>query len=536
MSGSSSLSAAARLHVVKADPDVIDVESHPQPQESGANARPQTKGKGKGKGKAKAKGNPVRDGSPATPAPGRELAGSRHGADHWDDLRRAWAGYLSQSKKGGQGTQQPRHHQPGGQASGSGHGQGRRGHGGGRQAHAGQKRKATATNATVDDGRDHAAKRQKRAPPRGAGAGASEGEDEAQRHPDFWHPDGSVIVEVGKTKFKLHQSTLQKNSTYFADAFREWEGGRRPDVRGPKRSNLPVYRVTETMAEDFTSLLTVIEEPMCVSLPPFLSARPRPMSGSCAQHRVRLLLDCVEIVRKYADDGPPIPVLTGVLRAARALSFDAQRKWADRTLERTWSATLEALTADPTPHAAEAFAFARACGLRGVQKRASYELLRMPTFGQTVVADADAGAREQQQQLPRADMLRLLHAREQLGLAWAEVAGKAPTDFACPRSSGTQTQQMQPERAGAAGGGSCASANVDRVHARWAELVHSSGLYVQRMVDPLMGLQDLMGISWKDEGFCRKCVSARKNAWYQLRTKLWDDLDMWLELNVEKVD
>jgi hypothetical protein len=227
-----------------------------------------------------------------------------------------------------------------------------------------------------------------------------------------------------------------------------------------------------------------------------------------------------------------MPVLAGVLRAARALSFGAQHKWADRILERTWPATLDALTAEPTPHAAEAFAFARACGLPGVQKRASYELLRMPTFGQTVVADA-AGTRE----LPRADMLRLLHAREQLCLAWAEVAGKAPTDFACPRSGGsssTQMQQVKPERAGAAaagGGSSCASANVDRVHARWAELVHASGLYVQRMADPLMGLLDLVGISWKDEGFCKRCVAARRQAWEQLRMKLWDDLDVWLELN-----
>jgi hypothetical protein len=231
-------------------------------------------------------------------------------------------------------------------------------------------------------------------------------------------------------------------------------------------------------------------------------------------------------------------ILAGVLRAARALSFDAQRKWAERMLERTWPATLDALTTDPMPHAVEAFAFARACGLRGVQKRASYELLRMPTFGQAIVADANANAGFSE--LPRADMLRLLHAREQLGLAWAEVAGKAPTDFACPRSTQTQTQQVkQPERAGGVGGGggnSCASANVDRLHARWAELVHSSGLYVQWIVDPLRGLHDLEEISWKDEGFCKKCVAARRNAWGQLRTKLWGDLDVWLELDVQKVD
>jgi hypothetical protein len=166
----------------------------------------------------------------------------------------------------------------------------------------------------------------------------------------------------------------------------------------------------------------------------------------------------------------------------------------------------------------------------------------MPTFGQAIVAapaaqedsraDADMGLDE----LPRADLLWLLHAREQLVLAWSEIAGKAPTDFVCPR--GTQTQII-PEN----GGGSsttttsndgrrlgCASANADRVHARWAELVHTTGLYGQRMVDPLMGLQDLMKIPWREEGFCKKCVAARTKVWNGFRRKLWDDLDVWLQL------
>ena len=218
-----------------------------------------------------------------------------------------------------------------------------------------------------------------------------------------------------------------------------------------------------------------------------------------------------------------MPILAGVLRAARALSFDAQCKWAERIFERMWPATLDTLTTDAIPHAAVALALARTCGLRGVQKRASYELLRMPTFGQTIFA---APAAEEDS---RADLLRLLHAREQLGLAWAEAAGTAPTDYVCPRGA---------ERAGGGGGGSssssssssCASANVDHVHARWAELVHTTGLYVQRMIDPLMGLQDLVEIAWRDEGFCRKCAAARTNAWEELRRKLWDDLEVWLEL------
>ncbi|KAI0266016.1 hypothetical protein BGY98DRAFT_898936, partial [Russula aff. rugulosa BPL654] len=77
---------------------------------------------------------------------------------------------------------------------------------------------------------------------------------------------------------------------------------------------------------------------------------------------------------------PPMPFLAGVLRAAHALSFEAERKWAERILERMWPAKLDSLTTDPIPHAASALKLARTYNLRGVQKRASYELLRMPAF------------------------------------------------------------------------------------------------------------------------------------------------------------
>ena len=261
MSGSNDL-----LHVVKADPS-DSVDSHFRTQEMGK-ANAQAKGN-KGKGKAKGNPNPVRDGPPES-APARELAAGRHGADHWDDLRHAWAGHLSQPPINGghqphhanQQYHHSHHHRPDGRSD-AGWGQGRSdagmsGRGGGGHAHTGQKRGATtmATNGTIaDDGGGWAAKRHKgNSRPLGQGAGA------ALPHPDFWHPDGSVIVEVGKTGFKLHQSTLQKHSAYFADAFRKKGGGH----HGGNRTQLPVYRVDETTAEDFASLLTVIEEPMCV--------------------------------------------------------------------------------------------------------------------------------------------------------------------------------------------------------------------------------------------------------------------------------
>jgi hypothetical protein len=190
--------------------------------------------------------------------------------DPWDGLRIAWAEEISQSTNGGQGTQQNQppiqqqqhnhsnNHHPNGQQSGSASAPRRGRSGGGGHVPAAQKRKVT--EGVTDDGHcEPAPKRPK---------------NDARPHPEFWHLDGSVIIQVEKTKFKLHQTMLQKQSAYFAAAFlakgNHKRGGRaylevEIDERSPNGRHLPVYRITETTADDFATLLTVIEEPMCVA-------------------------------------------------------------------------------------------------------------------------------------------------------------------------------------------------------------------------------------------------------------------------------
>jgi len=265
-------------------------------QEERGEVKNETKGKGKGKGKAKGE-NHVRHGSLVC-----ELSRDRHAADPWDDFLNGWAEFL-QSEKGGQGThhnrnrnhnhnhnhnqqrkQQEQHHNhnhnhnhthhPDGQQSGSGSSQSRWCRGdGGAQVHAGQKRSATETVSNGHNG--HAVKRHKgeRTPPPSSRSGPdpepNSDSGAMRRHPDFWLFDGSVIIQIEKTEFRLHQSTLQKYSEYFAAAFREKAGGYKRDgrayvevevdERSPSSHHLPVYRVTETTADDFAALLTVIE-------------------------------------------------------------------------------------------------------------------------------------------------------------------------------------------------------------------------------------------------------------------------------------
>lgn len=58
-------------------------------------------------------------------------------------------------------------------------------------------------------------------------------------------------------------------------------------------------------------------------------------------------------------------------------------------------------------------------------------------------------------------------------------------------------------------------------------------MLTRRVIDPLMGLQDLVNMRWVYEGLRRECVKVRVNEWPELRSNLWSDLNAWLELTTE---
>ena len=65
----------------------------------------------------------------------------------------------------------------------------------------------------------------------------------AKPHPDFWYPGGSVILEVGNTKFKLYQSILQRQSAYFSSSFQK-EAAYLEVEKGIPNLTIPVYQTS----------------------------------------------------------------------------------------------------------------------------------------------------------------------------------------------------------------------------------------------------------------------------------------------------
>lgn len=42
---------------------------------------------------------------------------------------------------------------------------------------------------------------------------------DAERHPNLWFDDGSIVLKVQKIMFKVHRTLLASHSTIFADMF-----------------------------------------------------------------------------------------------------------------------------------------------------------------------------------------------------------------------------------------------------------------------------------------------------------------------------
>lgn len=83
----------------------------------------------------------------------------------------------------------------------------------------------------------------------------SEDSSDYQRHPDLWFDDGSVVLKVQKTMFKVHRTLLSSHSIVFADMFSVPQPAARDQIEG-----CPVVDVPDA-ANDFTYLLTAIYDP-----------------------------------------------------------------------------------------------------------------------------------------------------------------------------------------------------------------------------------------------------------------------------------
>ena len=76
------------------------------------------------------------------------------------------------------------------------------------------------------------------------------------KHEDYYHLDGNVIIEIDKTRFKLHRSRLLHQSDYFGDLFEH------NDNISETVDDQPLYTISGVTVKDFEVLLGAMDHAM----------------------------------------------------------------------------------------------------------------------------------------------------------------------------------------------------------------------------------------------------------------------------------
>lgn len=287
----------------------------------------------------------------------------------------------------------------------------------------------------------------------------------------------------------------------------------------------------------------------------------------------------------YMDSPPPFPILAGILRGSRALDFTRFDDFATRKLRQMWPHDLKGLDETAQDYACETVVLAQRWNMPELLKRAFYELVRSQELGQILDESdeeengQDAGRYEEDinSLISRADLVRLIKARENLHLEWYLIADAPPSSeaYPCPLAAhgGDDKPDAEADEAsdpgeveganegvGADGEGdeeegkddeddeeddddsdsvfenteetpaaACLSARED-FQFIWKQKVKDSGVYEDFMYDPICGLDKLVEMEWERDGFCKGCVKSWRNAWMKKEDKLWENMELWLKL------
>ncbi|KAG8930451.1 hypothetical protein FRC02_004162 [Tulasnella sp. 418] len=337
----------------------------------------------------------------------------------------------------------------------------------------------------------------------------------SHRHPDFWFLDGSIVLRLGKTVFRVHKSQMVSKSPFFIDLFHE--------ETSEMMDGCPVYELPSDMN------ITVLD--------------------------FSRLLKANYNAFKYIRKSPSFQILSSLLRASVAFKFEDIKEWALEEFKRMWDSDVKAVKGK-RPHARESVVLARAVkGLADkVLKPALYEIIKMPRLGmdvledgesfpgssRTEVIDVDASDDEESQvdtlghQLTWNDIGRLVYAREQMAMEWNRYALRATsnckahipvaTPLTCPNQNEPTPPIAETPKTRECG---------EYFRSQWPELVHESGIFEDHLHDPIGGLSELLEVSanWeKNRVWCSSCATSNRQHWKKGKEKLWDCLDVWLEL------
>ncbi|KAF8646896.1 hypothetical protein AX16_007061 [Volvariella volvacea WC 439] len=393
------------------------------------------------------------------------------------------------------------------------------------------------------------------------------------RHPRFTAPDGNILLAIGITRFRVHQSRLSYHSPWFRKLF-EKRYGKTLNTDDEDEDDLNDVKVEVVEVDDHRGLRTMDLYHL--------------NSTGIQLKDFEILLTALEDCIDFCHQKPSFSTVASILHSSAILKFPRFHRFTKIYLETEFSNALEDITEDrrKIKHAAEAIVLGSRClgddGSAGWTGESRITPLlnegheegsnthrdnRSPsTQIHHIVTDGDEEAEEAVSGLlspyshsrplhstelrdpalsdadededpkglsiyslhPR-DLVLLLNAQKRLSAFWISTLSLPP--LLCPNTSSP-----------------CAS---NRSAKNWlilygspsennqgpdGDVNYSMEPIAQRYVlDPICGLNNLIEeVDWRKNDYCRPCASIRVQRLVEKREELWESLDSWFGLEKEE--
>ncbi|KAJ7036880.1 hypothetical protein C8F04DRAFT_1093726 [Mycena alexandri] len=311
------------------------------------------------------------------------------------------------------------------------------------------------------------------------------------KHARFWALDGNAILQFGSVALRVHQSRLSTQSVWFDKLF-DQRAGCEPlleadeesinDVVVEELGGFDVFRLDLIgSVDDFEALLTAMED---------------------------------AIAFHYAL--PTFPTAAAIFRAATTFKFNKFVEFTRKYFLETFSEDLDKVDATLIPYAAAAVTLGRKWNIPGILKRAFYELLRAPPATTTANDEEAPGVPavgDRLKGLEPADLTLLADAQKHLTAAWMTVFLR-PDGTVCPAKT---------------------PCSATKRNGGWTAIAGKGKILQKFLLDPICGLDALTEVKWDEaHGFCGKCAAARNASFLKRKAQIWEDMDVWFRIPVEK--
>ncbi|KDQ09147.1 hypothetical protein BOTBODRAFT_37386 [Botryobasidium botryosum FD-172 SS1] len=301
------------------------------------------------------------------------------------------------------------------------------------------------------------------------------------QHPNFWYPDGNVVVRVENYLFRIHSSFLKMKSEFFVEFFEggagtaESDGSQEWKVEGCK-----VYEL-DGKKRHFTALLDALYSG--ISYP----------NTADAKSFSSFTLACL-------------------LRASHYRNVPSCKKWAINQLVRDYGCSIDYADHDDIcgRFATRFIVLSRECDETRLLVSAFYQLLGMPKldilytkvyipedadknyFHEEEVWEEDEFVLSQQEITTAIALLQYANRR------WWEFLSKPPT-VPCPEKSKCSQIMKRIWHTNVVGAQDSDSAQ-----------------------EPLGGIQKVIDIDWEKKGICGGCVQEYRADWKNKRIQIWE--------------